>query len=58
MDCGIPAADHSQRRALLNSTKRPQFGAGRDLGPLERREGGSRGSATADHIRFRADVQF
>ena len=28
-------------------TKRPQFGAGRDLGPPERREGGSRGSASS-----------
>jgi len=27
-------------------TKRPQFGAGRDLGPPEHREGGSRCSAT------------
>jgi hypothetical protein len=39
-------------------TKRPQFGAGRDLGPPERREGGSRRLATADHIHLAADVQF
>jgi hypothetical protein len=32
--------------------------AGRDLGPPERREGGSRHSATADHIHFAAAVEF
>lgn len=37
---------------------RPQFGAGRDLGPPERREGGSQRSTTADHIHLAADVQF
>jgi hypothetical protein len=40
------------------TTKRPQFGAGGDPGPLERRKGGSRRSATAEHIHLAADVQF
>jgi hypothetical protein len=40
------------------SIKRTPFGAGRDLGPPERREGGSRHSATADHIHFAAAVEF